>query len=250
MNEEQPRLPARQAGGSPGAAERWPGSFGSPPRSAANARALEPRRDGEGSLAHVVETLLDKGLVLNADIMVSVAGVELLGIRLRAALASFETASRYGLEFPAGTDTDTAAWRESREEKETCPQCSKKVPTKQLLEDWCPWCGWRSAQALSAGDTDATGGDGAHSGADGDGGDSGADGGDARQLEQTPTSTSRSTRRTTRTRSTARKKAATADAKADDDGGDAGEPEKTPRSGTTRRTTRTRAARKKEEETE
>jgi ribosomal protein L37AE/L43A len=99
-----------------------------------------------------VETLLDKGLVLNADIMVSVAGVELLGIRLRAALASFETASRYGLEFPAGTDTDTAAWREAKEEKEACPQCDKKVPTKQLLEEWCPWCGWRSAQALAAGE--------------------------------------------------------------------------------------------------
>jgi ribosomal protein L37AE/L43A len=151
MNEEQPRLPARQATGSPGAPERWPGSFtSSPPRPAANARALEPRRDGEGSLAHVVETLLDKGLVLNADIMVSVAGVELLGIRLRAALASFETASRYGLEFPAGTDTDTAAWREAKEEKEACPQCDKKVPTRQLLEEWCPWCGWRSAQALAA----------------------------------------------------------------------------------------------------
>jgi ribosomal protein L37AE/L43A len=152
MNEEQPRLPARQATGSPGAPERWPGSFATPPRAAASARALEPRRDGEGSLAHVVETLLDKGLVLNADIMVSVAGVELLGIRLRAALASFETASRYGLEFPAGTDTDTAAWREAKEEKEACPQCDKKVPVKQLLEDWCPWCGWRSAQALAAGE--------------------------------------------------------------------------------------------------
>ncbi|WP_306673360.1 gas vesicle protein [Streptomyces sp. UH6] len=161
MNEEQPRLPARQATGSPGAPERWPGSFtSSPPRTAANARALEPRRDGEGSLAHVVETLLDKGLVLNADIMVSVAGVELLGIRLRAALASFETASRYGLEFPAGTDTETAAWREAKEEKEACPQCDKKVPTRQLLDEWCPWCGWRSAQALSraaaTGDTDVT----------------------------------------------------------------------------------------------
>jgi predicted RNA-binding Zn-ribbon protein involved in translation (DUF1610 family) len=97
-----------------------------------------------------VETLLDKGLVLNADIMVSVAGVELLGIRLRAALASFETASRYGLEFPAGTDTETAAWREAREEKETCPSCGKKVPTAQLLDEWCPWCGWRSAKALAA----------------------------------------------------------------------------------------------------
>ncbi|WP_016827446.1 gas vesicle protein [Streptomyces viridosporus] len=110
---------------------------------------MQPRRDGEGSLAHVVETLLDKGLVLNADIMVSVAGVELLGIRLRAALASFETAARYGLEFPSGTDTETAAWRETREEKETCPACGKRAPVEQLLNQWCPWCGWRSAQALS-----------------------------------------------------------------------------------------------------
>lgn len=111
---------------------------------------MQPRRDGEGSLAHVVETLLDKGLVLNADIMVSVAGVELLGIRLRAALASFETAARYGLEFPSGTDTETAAWRRTREEKETCPACGKHAPVEQLLNQWCPWCGWRSAQARAA----------------------------------------------------------------------------------------------------
>lgn len=114
---------------------------------AVSAAPMQPRRDGEGSLAHVVETLLDKGLVLNADIMVSVAGVELLGIRLRAALASFETAARYGLEFPSGTDTETAAWRDTREEKETCPACGKRAPVEQLLNQWCPWCGWRSAQA-------------------------------------------------------------------------------------------------------
>lgn len=108
---------------------------------------MRPQREGEGSLAHVVEVLLDKGLVLNADIMVSVAGVELLGIRLRAALASFETAAHYGLEFPSGTDTETAAWREAREGKETCPECGKRSPVEQLLNQYCPWCGWRSAQA-------------------------------------------------------------------------------------------------------
>lgn len=111
---------------------------------------MEPRRDDGGSLVQVVETLLDKGLVLNADIMVSVAGVELLGIRLRAALASFETAARYGLEFPAGTDTSTEAWQNATESKETCPSCGKRSPVRQLLDDHCPWCGWRSAQALRA----------------------------------------------------------------------------------------------------
>lgn len=111
---------------------------------------LVPQRSREGTLVHVVETLLDKGLVLNADIMVSVAGVELLGIRIRAALASFETAARYGLEFPAGTDTETLAWRRTRELKETCPSCGKQSPIDQLLDEYCPWCGWKSARAVAA----------------------------------------------------------------------------------------------------
>ncbi len=110
--------------------------------------AMEPQRDRDGSLVHVIETLLDKGLVLNADIMVSVAGVELLGIRIRAALASFETAAKYGLEFPAGTSTETVAWRDAIEPKETCPSCGKTAPTAQLLDEYCPWCGWQSALAL------------------------------------------------------------------------------------------------------
>jgi hypothetical protein len=56
-----------------------------------------------GTLADVIDRILDKGLIINADIKVNVIGVELLDIRIRAALASFETAARYGLEFPSGT---------------------------------------------------------------------------------------------------------------------------------------------------
>ena len=62
--------------------------------------ALEPTRERGDAVADVIDAVLDKGLVINADIMVSLAGVELLGIKVRAALASFETAARYGLEFP------------------------------------------------------------------------------------------------------------------------------------------------------
>ena len=56
-----------------------------------------------GTLADVIDRILDKGLVINADIKISVVGVELLDIKIRAALASFETAAMYGLEFPSGT---------------------------------------------------------------------------------------------------------------------------------------------------
>jgi hypothetical protein len=65
--------------------------------------AFQGERAPAGSLADVIDRILDKGLVINADIVVSVVGVELLDIRIRAALASFETAAMYGLEFPSGT---------------------------------------------------------------------------------------------------------------------------------------------------
>lgn len=77
--------------------------------------ALEPSRDASDGLAGVIDAVLDKGLVINADIMVSLAGVELLGIRIRAAVASFETAARYGLEFPSGTNLEAPAWQQALE---------------------------------------------------------------------------------------------------------------------------------------
>jgi len=110
--------------------------------------ALEAERDTDGTgLADVVDRILDKGLVINADIMVAVSGVELLGIKIRAALASFETAARYGLEFPSGTNLETPAWQEAVIAKESCPQCDKRVPTEELITTGCPWCGWISAKA-------------------------------------------------------------------------------------------------------
>lgn len=66
-------------------------------------RTPGPTREGD-SLADVVEMLLDKGVVINADIAVNVGETELLGVHIRAALASFETAAEYGLQFPDGTD--------------------------------------------------------------------------------------------------------------------------------------------------
>jgi len=107
---------------------------------------LMPEKDYSG-LADAIDRILDKGLVINADITIDVAGVELLGIKIRAALASFETAAKYGLEFPSGTNLETAAWREAAIEKEECPQCGKRVDREELLNFACPWCGWESARA-------------------------------------------------------------------------------------------------------
>lgn len=115
-------------------------------------REAEPERDldADEGLAAVIDRVLDRGLVINADVTVSVKDVELLGIKIRAALASFETAAKYGLQFPAGTNTQTDAWKEAMVEKETCPQCNKRVERKKLLNEGCPWCGWVSAKAKAS----------------------------------------------------------------------------------------------------
>ena len=118
--------------------------------------SLQATRDGGNTLADVIDRVLDKGLVINADICVSIAGVELLGIKIRAALASFETAAKYGLEFPSGTNYEKAAWKETEVGKDICPQCSKKVATDELLNEGCPWCGWISAKAKRIEDRIAT----------------------------------------------------------------------------------------------
>lgn len=110
--------------------------------------ALEATKNQATTLADVIDRLLDKGLVINADICVSLAGIELLGIKIRAALASFETAAKYGLEFPSGTNYEQAALKEAVSGvKETCPGCGKSVQVEQLLGEGCPWCGWISAKA-------------------------------------------------------------------------------------------------------
>jgi hypothetical protein len=163
---DEANMALSNAGGPPGQGRLVPGT----PRG----QIMEPQRSREGTLTHVIETLLDKGLVINADIMVSVAGVELLGIRIRAALASFETAARYGLEFPAGTDRGTLAWKDATEEKETCPECGKRVPIDELLNESCPWCGWKSARAVAAQDSGAA--DATHRLGSSDGSRSGHDG--------------------------------------------------------------------------
>ena len=108
---------------------------------------LQKMGETSASAADLIDRILDKGLVINADIKVAVVGVEILDIRIRAALASFETAAKYGLEFPSGTRMETPAWQEAMVGKETCPQCAKRVPVEELAGEGCPWCGWLSAKA-------------------------------------------------------------------------------------------------------
>jgi len=58
---------------------------------------MEPTRDARVTLVDLLDRVLDKGLVINADIIISVAGIPLIGVNLRAALAGMETMLKYGV---------------------------------------------------------------------------------------------------------------------------------------------------------
>ena len=108
--------------------------------------AAAEQAPSNGTLADVIDRILDKGLVINADITVSLVDVELLSIRIRAVLCSLETAARYGLELPSGTNVETDAWREAQAPRDNCPQCGKRNALEDLLGQGCPWCGWVPAK--------------------------------------------------------------------------------------------------------
>lgn len=93
------------------------------------------------ALPDLIDRILDKGLIINADIKIDLAGTEILGIKIRAALASFETAAKFGLAFPSGTNLNAPAWRLLECSPEAfCPECGQPVFTK--FEQTCS-CGWK-----------------------------------------------------------------------------------------------------------
>jgi hypothetical protein len=58
---------------------------------------MQPSRDTHATLVDLLDRVLDKGLIVNADLMIHVAGIPLLGVKLNAALAGMETMLKYGI---------------------------------------------------------------------------------------------------------------------------------------------------------
>jgi hypothetical protein len=52
------------------------------------------------NIVEFLDRILDKGIVINGDITILVAGTEILSLRINLVIASIETAKRYGIELP------------------------------------------------------------------------------------------------------------------------------------------------------
>ena len=64
------------------------------------------------TLVDLLDRVLEKGLIIDADIVISVAGIPLLGVKLRAALAGMETMLEYGML--TQWDQEIRTWERSR----------------------------------------------------------------------------------------------------------------------------------------
>lgn len=74
---------------------------------------MERASKGNITLVDVLERVLDKGVVVDADLVISVAGIPLVGVNLRAAVAGMETMTKYGI---------MEEWdKEIRATEEPCP---------------------------------------------------------------------------------------------------------------------------------
>ncbi len=92
---------------------------------------MQPQRNSNATLVDLLDRVLDKGLVIHADVIVSVAGIPLIGVNLRAALAGMETMLKYGIM--QAWDERTRAWeKDYRDKKKTALLQGEEIILKML----------------------------------------------------------------------------------------------------------------------
>jgi hypothetical protein len=58
---------------------------------------MKPTRDTDDAVVDLVDVILREGAVVEADVIITVADIPLIGLKLRAALAGMTTMTEYGL---------------------------------------------------------------------------------------------------------------------------------------------------------
>jgi hypothetical protein len=97
---------------------------------------MEPTRDTQATLVDLLDRVLDKGLVLNADLIIHVAGVPLLGVNLKACLAGMETMLKYGIWRDWDEAQRAVATEEERRKKKLPLAPGEEVLLKMFASQW------------------------------------------------------------------------------------------------------------------
>ena len=97
---------------------------------------MEPTRNTHATLVDLLDRVLDKGLVLDADLIIHVAGVPLVGVKLKAFLASIETMLEYGIWRDWDAAQRAVATEEQRRKATVLLAQGEKVLLKTFAYHW------------------------------------------------------------------------------------------------------------------
>ncbi|MCF8074757.1 gas vesicle protein [Desulfotignum balticum] len=95
---------------------------------------MEPKSYTKATLVDLLDRVLDKGIVIHADMIISVAGIPLIGVNLKAALAGMETMLKYGMmeEWDASTRS-----RAMEKEKKSLHFIQEEILFKEKASYYC-----------------------------------------------------------------------------------------------------------------
>jgi hypothetical protein len=102
-----------------------------------------PERDSDSALARLVDVLLDKGVYLDLDLVITVAEVPLIAVNLRATIAGVETMLAYGVPGLWSPDEGEGAARPRAELPPVEEGEAERIPAR-LREDRATGPVWRS----------------------------------------------------------------------------------------------------------
>ena len=58
---------------------------------------MEPTYNTHGTISDLLDRVLDKGVIINADVIITLSGIPLIAVSLKAAIAGMETMLEYGV---------------------------------------------------------------------------------------------------------------------------------------------------------
>ena len=94
---------------------------------------MQPNRDTHATLVDLLDRVLEKGLVINADLIIHMAGIPLLGVNLKAYIAGMETMLRYGIWQDWDEAQRSIATREQQQKRVEEPMNALELEPKRNL---------------------------------------------------------------------------------------------------------------------
>jgi hypothetical protein len=97
---------------------------------------MNPTRDSHATLVDLLDRALEKGLMIDADLIIHVAGIPLLGLKLRAALAGMETMLKYGIWKDWDEAQRAVVTEEQRQRKSVALIPGEVILLKTFASEW------------------------------------------------------------------------------------------------------------------